>query len=72
VDGIPTQEIYDPIGGPWTLTQAGNVTAIKVYAEWAQKDPVVLASEQAPAEGSGPVAVSQGIARSASGGGGAF
>jgi hypothetical protein len=72
VDGIPTQEIYDPIGGPWTLTQAGNVTAIKVYAEWAQKDPVVLASEQAPAEGGGPVAIAVGIARSASGGGGAF
>jgi hypothetical protein len=55
VDGIPKTKVYDPIGGPWTVTEAGNVTAIKVYAEWAQSEPVVLATEAAEGEGGDPI-----------------
>lgn len=45
VDGLPKTWVYDPIGGPFVVTEAGNVTGIELYAEWPQAEPVVLATE---------------------------
>lgn len=50
VDGVPKTKVYDPIGGPWTVNEAGNVTAVKLYAEWAQEYPVRAAVEQGGGE----------------------